>query len=103
MHFFPHIGYVGFVWNARYLQMIDAILGIAMIDICGDDGYPVGEWSFPYRTGSAEPEEDASWEEEEVEEEDEVEEPVSDEDAELEELLESLERQRKELEAGKRR
>ncbi len=110
MHFIPHIGYVGLVWNARYLQMVDALLGIAMIDICGDDGYPVGEWSFPYRRGQAEPEEAAWVEEEEAEEEEKAEvepepevEPSPPDDAEIEELLKYLEKQRKQIEAGKKR
>ncbi|MBI4880339.1 MAG: hypothetical protein HY812_11875 [Planctomycetes bacterium] len=52
VHFFPHIAYFGFVWNARYTQMIDFMLGIFTIDIAGDDGYAVGKWSFPWRSGA---------------------------------------------------
>lgn len=49
VHFVPHIGYVGVVWNARYMEFLDFALGWAGIDICGDDGYPAGKWSFPRR------------------------------------------------------
>ncbi|MFH0944444.1 MAG: hypothetical protein V2A76_04530 [Planctomycetota bacterium] len=49
VHFFPHIAYVGLVWNLRYMQIIDFVLGWTTLDICGDDGYEVGEWSFPWR------------------------------------------------------
>jgi hypothetical protein len=51
VHFFPHIGYVGLVWNARWMEMVDFVLGWTTIDISGDDGYKVGEWSFPWREG----------------------------------------------------
>lgn len=44
VHFFPHIGYVGFVWNARWTQIVDFLLGWALIDIAGDDGYQFGKW-----------------------------------------------------------
>lgn len=50
VHFVPHIAYVGLVWNARYMQMLDFMLGWFGIDIAGDDGYDVGEWSFPRRS-----------------------------------------------------
>jgi len=50
VHFFPHIAYVGFVWNARYMEMVDFMLGWTTIDIAGDDGYNVGQWSFPWRS-----------------------------------------------------
>jgi hypothetical protein len=49
VHFFPHIAYVGLVWNARYMEMVDFALGWAGLDIAGDDGYEVGQWSFPRR------------------------------------------------------
>jgi hypothetical protein len=49
VHFFPHIGYVGFVWNLRYMEMVDFMLGWFGLDIAGDDGYDVGQWSFPRR------------------------------------------------------
>jgi hypothetical protein len=49
VHFFPHIGYVGFVWNLRYMEMVDFMLGWVGLDIAGDDGYDVGTWSFPRR------------------------------------------------------
>lgn len=50
VHFLPHIGYVGLVWNARYAEMLDFLLGWALLDIAGDDGYKVGRWSFPRRS-----------------------------------------------------
>jgi len=49
VHFFPHIGYVGFVWNVRWTEMMDSMLGWFFIDISGDDGYKFGTWSFPRR------------------------------------------------------
>ncbi|MFO8007283.1 MAG: hypothetical protein R6V05_06050 [Candidatus Brocadiia bacterium] len=49
VHFFPHIGFVGLVWNARYTEMLDFVLGFTTIDIAGDDGYAVGRWAFPQR------------------------------------------------------
>jgi len=55
VHFFPHVGYLGFVWNARYMEMVDFALGWFGIDICGDDGVKVGKWTLPWE--SAEPEE----------------------------------------------
>ena len=50
VHFFPHIGYVGIVWNLRYMEIPDFLLGIVGLDIAGDDGYAVGKWSFPRRS-----------------------------------------------------
>ena len=44
VHFFPHIAYVGFVWNARWTQMIDFMLGFTTLDLAGDDGYKFGVW-----------------------------------------------------------
>lgn len=49
VHFVPHLGYIGLVWNARYTEMADFALGWFGLDIAGDDGYPVGKWSFPRR------------------------------------------------------
>jgi len=49
VHFFPHLGYIGLVWNGRYTQILDFVLGWTTLDICGDDGVEVGEWSFPWR------------------------------------------------------
>jgi len=46
VHFFPHIGYAGLVWNARYMEMIDFFLGWTTLDICGDDGVKIGDWSL---------------------------------------------------------
>jgi len=57
VHFFPHLGYVGMVWNVRYTEFLDFFLGWMFIDIAGDDGYKMGAWSFPWRT------EPAEWEE----------------------------------------
>ena len=50
VHFFPHLGYVGLVWNARYMEMVDFILGWGMIDIARDDGYRFGVWPGQTRT-----------------------------------------------------
>ena len=49
VHFLPHIAYVGLVWNLRYAEMADFLLGWFGLDIAGDDGYAVGKWSFPRR------------------------------------------------------
>ena len=49
VHFIPHIAYVGLVWNARYMEIVDFALGWFGLDIAGDDGYPKGQWSFPRR------------------------------------------------------
>jgi len=49
VHFFPHLGYVGLVWNARYAEMADFVLGWVLLDVAGDDGYKIGRWSFPRR------------------------------------------------------
>ena len=49
VHFFPHIGYVGLVWNARWMEMADFLVGWTTIDIAGDDGHKLGKWSFPRR------------------------------------------------------
>ena len=51
VHFVPHVAYIGVVWNARYTEMVDFMLGWTTLDICGDDGYDVGKWSFPWRAG----------------------------------------------------
>jgi len=50
VHFFPHIGFVGLVWNARYMEMVDFILGWSTLDIAGDDGYRFGKWPGLDRT-----------------------------------------------------
>ena len=41
LHYF-HFGYVGGVWNLRYLQMLDFMLGWTTLDICFDDGVERG-------------------------------------------------------------
>jgi hypothetical protein len=45
-----HLGYVGFVGNLRYLEMLDFMLGFAAIDIAGDDGTEFSSW--PWRRGA---------------------------------------------------
>lgn len=50
VHFFPHLGYIGLVWNARWTQVLDFILGWTTIDIAGDDGYRFGKWPWAERT-----------------------------------------------------
>jgi len=52
VHFVPHLGYLGVVWNARYTEIADFALGWIGLDIAGDDGYAVGKWSFPRRAES---------------------------------------------------
>ncbi len=49
VHYFPHIGYVGVVWTARWFEMVDFAVGFTTIDLAGDDGYKIGKWSFPWR------------------------------------------------------
>lgn len=44
VHFFPHIGHVGLVWNARYTEILDFFLGWTTFDLAGDDGRSVGKW-----------------------------------------------------------
>jgi hypothetical protein len=44
VHFVPHIGWLGLVWNARWMQVVDFIVGWSTIDIGGDDGYKFGHW-----------------------------------------------------------
>lgn len=53
VHFVPHLGYVGIVWNLRYMEILDFALGWVGLDISGDDGYAVGKWSFPRRRQEA--------------------------------------------------
>jgi hypothetical protein len=50
VHFFPHLGYVGFVWNARWTEIVDFALGWTTLDIAGDDGYRFGTWPGTPRT-----------------------------------------------------
>ena len=38
VHFIPHIGYVGLVWNLRWGQIVDFVVGWTTIDLDGDDG-----------------------------------------------------------------
>lgn len=40
VHFIPHIGYVGLVWNLRWGQILDFVVGWTTIDLNGDDGPP---------------------------------------------------------------
>ncbi len=50
VHFFPHVAYVGLVWNARWFEIADFAVGWIGLDPSGDDGYAVGKWSFPWRS-----------------------------------------------------
>jgi len=50
VHFIPHIGFVGIVWNARWTQILDFVLGWTTLDIDGDDGYKFGKWPWQKRT-----------------------------------------------------
>ncbi len=38
VHFFPHLGYMGIVWNARWFEMLDFFVGFSGLDLAGDDG-----------------------------------------------------------------
>jgi len=49
VHFIPHLGYVGIMWNARWTQILDFIVGFTTIDIAGDDGYRFGKWPLQQR------------------------------------------------------
>jgi hypothetical protein len=44
VHFIPHILFVGIVWNARWTEIADFILGWTTLDLAGDDGYKFGKW-----------------------------------------------------------
>jgi hypothetical protein len=44
VHFFPHIAYVGLVWNARWWEILDFLVGFSGIDLSGDDGNRIGSW-----------------------------------------------------------
>ncbi len=44
VHFFPHLGFVGLVWNLRYMEMVDFMAGFANIDIANDDGVRFASW-----------------------------------------------------------
>jgi len=46
VHFFPHIAYVGLVWNARWWEIADFIAGFALVDLSGDDGVKIGSWPW---------------------------------------------------------
>ena len=46
VHFFPHIGYVGLVWNARWTQILDFVVGFTTIDLARDDGTKFGSWPW---------------------------------------------------------
>jgi hypothetical protein len=46
VHFFPHIGFVGLVWNARWFQILDFIAGFATLDLARDDGCKFGSWPW---------------------------------------------------------
>ena len=44
---FIHFGHHGFVFNIRYLELIDFLLGWTTLDLCGDDGEDVfGHWPW---------------------------------------------------------
>jgi len=44
-----HLGYVGFVGNLRYTEMIDFVLGFTTFDLNDDDGKPMARW--PWKPG----------------------------------------------------
>jgi hypothetical protein len=37
VHFIPHFGYVGLVWNLRWGQIVDFVVGWTTVDLNGDD------------------------------------------------------------------
>lgn len=41
-----HLGWVGLVANARYMEMVDFLLGWTTLDIAGDDGRKIGKWPW---------------------------------------------------------
>jgi hypothetical protein len=41
-----HLGWIGFVGNIRYTEMLDFILGFTTFDLAGDDGRVKGNWFF---------------------------------------------------------
>ena len=53
-----HLGWVGVVFNARWLQMIDFALGWTTLDICYDDGVERATWGGKSLVGSALPEDE---------------------------------------------
>jgi hypothetical protein len=46
VHFFPHLGFVGLVWNARWYEMADFAVGFTGLDLAGDDGVKIGHWPW---------------------------------------------------------
>lgn len=49
---YVHLGWVGFVGNINYFEMMDLATGFMGIDLCGDDGRRTGLW--PWETGERE-------------------------------------------------
>jgi len=47
---YVHLLWVGAVANARYMEMIDFILGFTTLDIAGDDGHRFAKWPWNRRT-----------------------------------------------------
>jgi len=43
---FLHLGWVGLVANARYLEMVDFLLGWSTLDIACDDGKKMSKWPW---------------------------------------------------------
>jgi hypothetical protein len=41
-----HVLFIGAVANARYMEMVDFVLGLALVDLAGDDGEPLGTWPW---------------------------------------------------------
>jgi hypothetical protein len=44
-----HLGFIGAAANLRYMEIVDFLLGLACIDLAGDDGQPMSKW--PWRGG----------------------------------------------------
>jgi hypothetical protein len=44
-----HLGWLGVVGNARYMEIVDFVLGWSTLDIAGDDGYKLSKWPWNRR------------------------------------------------------
>jgi hypothetical protein len=41
-----HLGFIGAAANARYMEIIDFLLGFACVDLARDDGKPMSRWPW---------------------------------------------------------
>lgn len=44
-----HVGWLGIVGNARYMEMVDFVLGWTTLDLAGDDGHKLSKWPWNFR------------------------------------------------------